>query len=38
MANQTHQSLVPDIESSEVIALAQRNYGTIEGLSPEHVE
>ena len=27
-----------DIESGKVIALAQRNYETIEGLPPEHVE
>ena len=32
------KALVLDIESGEFIALAQPNYGTIEGLPPEHVE
>ena len=32
------KALVLDIESGEFIALAQRNYGTIEGLPPEDVE
>ncbi|HEV8422098.1 MAG TPA: xylulokinase [Chthoniobacterales bacterium] len=32
------KALVLDIESGEVLALAQRSYGTIEGLSPGHVE
>ncbi len=30
------KSLVLDVESGEVIALAQRNYGTLEGLPPGH--
>ncbi|MEO6971053.1 MAG: FGGY family carbohydrate kinase [Chthoniobacterales bacterium] len=32
------KSLVLDTESGEVVALAQRAYGTIEGLPPGHVE
>jgi len=32
------KTLVLDIESGEVIALAQRNHGTIEGLAPGHIE
>ncbi|MEO8043446.1 MAG: xylulokinase, partial [Spartobacteria bacterium] len=32
------KTLVLDIESGEVIALAQRPYGTIQGLPPGHVE
>ncbi len=32
------KALVLDIESGEVLALAQRSYGTIEGLPPGHVE
>jgi xylulokinase len=32
------KTLVLDIVSGEVIALAQRSYGTIEGLPPGHVE
>jgi xylulokinase len=32
------KTLALDIESGEVVALAQRNYGTIEGLPPGHVE
>src|SRR5450432_1722083 len=32
------KTLVLDIESGEVLALAQQNYGTIEGLPPGHVE
>jgi xylulokinase len=32
------KALVLDIESGEVVALAQRSYGTIEGLAPGHVE
>ncbi len=32
------KALVLDIESGEVVALAQRSYGTIEGLPPGHVE
>ncbi len=32
------KALVLDIESGEVVALAQRDYGTIEGLPPGHVE
>ena len=35
---ESSKALVLDIESGEFIALAQRNYGTIEGLPPEHVE
>jgi len=31
------KALVLDIESGEVLALAQRSYGTIEGLAPGHV-
>ncbi|MEO7166164.1 MAG: xylulokinase [Chthoniobacterales bacterium] len=32
------KALVLDIESGEVLALAQSNYGTIEGLPPGHME
>lgn len=32
------KTLVLDIESGKVLALAQRTYGTIEGLPPGHVE
>ena len=32
------KTLVLDIESGEVLALAQRTYGTIAGLPPGHVE
>ena len=32
------KSLVLDTASSDVVALARRNYGTIEGLPPGHVE
>ncbi|HEY3662277.1 MAG TPA: xylulokinase [Chthoniobacterales bacterium] len=32
------KTLVLDVESGEVLALAQRPYGTIEGLPPGHVE
>jgi len=32
------KSLVLDVESGEVVALAQRAYGTIEGLPPGHIE
>ena len=32
------KAIVLDLESGEVVALAQRAYGTIEGLPPGHVE
>ena len=32
------KTLVLDIESGEVLALAQQNHGTIEGFPPGHVE
>ena len=36
--SESTKSLVLDAASGDVVALAQCNYGTIEGLPPGHVE